>query len=844
MGSIAHASRLDATVASRATIGRVGSVIRFVAAGATLVVLVACGSDDGASPPTPPAASTPCTADQRVDPDDPTACRTLGWSACPAGFVADPEGFGCREVLPADASACAAGTMPVLGQTTCVAVTTTACAAKFEADPSGWGCRPVMPSAACTGATREALGSTTCVSVGDCGAPFPPAAATLFVDPAAPLDATHFHTIAAALAAAPDGATIAIASGTYTESLSPTKSATLVGRCAANVTITDTADLAGIHALSAIDFTLTGATLSGHLFAVAAEGGAHVTLRDAVLEANRGIGITALGVGTMLTLERSVVRATVASGAANGGGLDISAGARAVITDSTIADNAYIGVHARGSGTNVTLDGALVLRTGVEAAGDLGIGVFVRDGASGTLKSTVVRESHETGVSAFGKGTTLAIADSVVSGTLDSKSGYGRGVIVDTGTATIDRTTIDGNTDDGVIVEYGGQLTAHDVVVTRTKPAKNGENGQGLVVYKAGVATFSTSAFVGNAQSGIAAIEAGSAATLDHSVVAQTKLDNTGDRGFGVDLESGGAVTLTSSALVANGTAGIGALDPGSKATLTSTIIAATTANASGAGGRALAIESGAAATVSQCAFVANRDIAVAVREKNSTATISETVIRATAPRKDGTHGRGVEVDDGASVTLTKVSVLASQGVAVCALGDGSTLFATDAWIADTAAESAPGGAGRAATVQGGATLTLAGVVAQRSRQAGFVAAGGATMRVTGSRVEDVAADPGSGFGHGVIAFQDALVVLDDVTVRRAESAGVVFDDARGTLHACRITDNAVGIAAQDGAVLRQADAVPDDPDPLSVVVSSDTKFESNATRVSSDAVPLPSPIE
>lgn len=76
---------------------------------------------------------------------------------------------------------------------------------------------PATPAVACTGATRERLGDAACVPVGDCNAPFPPAGALLVDDDftAAQIDATHFRSVGAALAAAPAGGVVAVDAGRY-----------------------------------------------------------------------------------------------------------------------------------------------------------------------------------------------------------------------------------------------------------------------------------------------------------------------------------------------------------------------------------------------------------------------------------------------------------------------------------------------------------------------------------------------------------------------------------------------------------------------------------------------------
>ena len=160
----------------------------------------ACGGSHGsdAPPSEPPVVDagpsidpTSCAAPEFRGAVD-TTCRRGGWAACPEGSV--PRA-------------------------------------------SGWGCEAVVPATACTGATRDVLGSTTCAPVGDCAGAFPPADATLFVDPNGASDATHFATIGAALVAAGSGAVIAVAAGQYPESLLANKDVTIAGRCAAQVSI-------------------------------------------------------------------------------------------------------------------------------------------------------------------------------------------------------------------------------------------------------------------------------------------------------------------------------------------------------------------------------------------------------------------------------------------------------------------------------------------------------------------------------------------------------------------------------------------------------------------------------
>ncbi len=809
------------------------------------LVLSACSSDGGgATEPTPPTPAIACGPDERSD--DTGACVHLGWTKCPAGFALDAAGFGCTEVLPA--TTCAARSMPVLGQSACAPVAAAACAAGFEARPDGWGCRAVAASA-CTGATMEVLGRAACAPVGNCGGAFPPAGATYVVDAAftpGQIDATHVKTIGAALAAAPAGAVIAVNTGSYAEVLALPRSVRVVGRCAGQVTVTapPPANVEGVQPGAGTDSTIEGLTLTGHLAAAVVDGGAKLTLRNVVIDGNVGGGILAAGAGTRVTLDHSVVRASVDSTLAKGYGVEASAGAEVLITASAITANTGFGIQIVGKGSHGRIEKSVIARTASDAKQDFGVGLMVRTGATAEVLASSLSENRETSVVSYGPGTSVTLTDTTIDATKNSGVGYGRGVLVDGGTVTLERVTVAASTDIGVLAEVKGTATLTDSVVVGTVPGDDGKNGFGVSAISGGTITLKGSALVGNQQSGAAAIGANAKVVLESSLVAATGPDSDGERGFGVDLESGGIAEVRGSALVGNTSAGVAAIDAGSKLTMTNSVVLGTRADAKKKAGRGLAIETGAVANVSASAFVGNRDIGISIRGTGAKATIDQAVVRGTLPlASTGTHGRGIEVGSGAQATLTQVSALENHGVAVLAINKGS-IDLQNAWIADTAADGTPGGPGRAVTAQDGGIMTILGLVAQRSRQAGIlVAAGGASLTVRGSRVEEVAAGDNEELGHGLTALEGSSLVVDDVTVRRCAAVGLVFDAASGTVRASRVTDNAVGIFAQGGSELLQVAVVPEAPIDGQVSVSVDTVFTDNATRVGSGVVPVPSPL-
>jgi hypothetical protein len=823
--------------------------------------LSACSSDaPSAAPATPPACAAGTVADptgacvpaacaetQRVD--DTGACKELGWQACPAGFMADASGHGCRDVLPA--ADCAPGTMPVLGGSTCQPVGPATCAAGFEKDPSGWGCRAVLPAAPCTGATKETLGSATCAAVGDCSGAFPPAGATLFVNgafTAGQLDATHVKTLAAALNAAASGAVIAVEAGTYAETLAPTKAVRIVGRCAAQVTLAGpgaSATVAGIAASGGLAVTVESMTISGHAGAVTAASGATLTLRDAVIDGNRGDSVSVTGAGTHAVIERSVIRSTTAASPGRGLGVITNGGADLIVRDSAVVDNVDTGILVAGSGSHALVERSAVLATKSNASGDFGLGVMTRDGAKSEITASAFAKNHEVAIFSYGTGSHVVVTDVVVSDTLPSPSaGTGPGLMADTGLLDAERVTVVRSSDVGVQSEHAGTLTAHALVVRDTQPGARGDNGLGVAVIGGSSATLTASAVVDNATIGASAIGPKATLTLEASLVTGTNPDTSGGRGFGVELEMGAAAALHGTAVVANTESGVYAIDAKTSVTLAQSVIASTKAGKGKAHGRGLVLEMGAVATATQCALVGNHDIGASARNAGSSITMQQTVIRGTLPQdSDGTHGRGLEADDGAKLTVSQSSFLDNRGVGI--LGSSkSVVDVKDSWIANTTADASPGGPGRAITAQADAVMTLLGVVVQRSAQIAMVANANASLTVRSSRVEDTTAAADGTFGHGMVAFDGALLIVDDVTVTTSAGAALVFAASRGNVNHARIRGNAVGIHVQDGSTLQEVATVPDDVPDGTVNVSTDSTFDGNGSRVGSGALPLPAPLQ
>jgi hypothetical protein len=778
---------------------------------ALLVALVAAcspsGDDEGggssSAPPTPGCVEgTP-------------GC--LGWQTCPPETSPDPEGGGCREILPP--GACGPGSMAVLGSADCRPVGPEACAPGFRKAASGWGCEAIVAPKACEGATRESLGDPACVPVGDCAAPFPPAGTTHFVDAAyadGQLDATHFRKIGDAIAAAPAGAVIAVEAGTYPEGIEAVRSVSIVGRCAEKVRLVGTGlDVWGVLANRVAGVSLKGVTLEDHYEGVRAQGGGTVTLTDVVVESPRSVGLIAWQNGSKIVAERTVVRgvkphptrqtAPVVSANADEGGV-------VELTSSSIVRSWHAGLLATNPDqpkrtSSIVLRRSIVRDTNIVERTDAGAALVVSGHSRGEVTESAILAARRIGAVAFGAGASLDVSGSVVQTGLEDKSG---------------------ETGAGVFVMDGAAVKVVDTTVREAM------------------------------QLGVGSLGKGTTLTLSRVVVEGTLPGADGDFGIGAWADYGGALDVERSAFVSNAYYGVGLYGAGTTAKLTDVLVAGTRPSKADKLGRGVSVEDGASATLDRVTLARNASESLFVRGETAagaraTATARRLLVMDALALKSGALGVGISVERGAALDLDVGAILRARaaGVSISDLPGGAGSVA-EATIAHTIVRDTLGGGDAAADTKtdiisgagilSGGKLTLRASAVIGSRQFGVLVANPAAVPVISSCVIASTA-PGANtgdYGHGIVAMTVPAVIVRD-TIVRSNSVGLAFDRAAGVVSGVLVQSNAVGINVQgDGFALTTAKSAPEAPAPDQVVVTEDSRFVDNATRVGNGPLPLP----
>ncbi|MDC0685487.1 right-handed parallel beta-helix repeat-containing protein [Sorangium atrum] len=189
----------------------------------------------------------------------------------------------------------------------------------------------------------------------------------------------------------------------------------------------------------------------------------------------------------------------------------------------------------------------------------------------------------------------------------------------------------------------------------------------------------------------IGVIVSGSDATIESTVVRATQPSADGAFGWGIGIQDdrgrGARTGVTVRASLVEQNHEVGVYVFGSDATIESTVVRATQPNADGTHGRGIEVQADpdtgerASVTVRACVIEQNHEVSVYI--SGSDATIESTVVRATQPSADGTGGWGISVQDDpdtgerAGMTVRACVVEQNHDVGVIVFGADATIEST-----------------------------------------------------------------------------------------------------------------------------------------------------------------------
>jgi hypothetical protein len=647
---------------------------------------------------------------------------------CVAGEL-DVDGRCIAAGLPADAPCMPAEVPDDSGSCIPAGVAPARCAQGFTPDGEA-GCEAVLPASPCEPGQMAIPGETACRDIAPCGSgtwgDIPVDDATEYVDVSYTGGSSQgtalepWITIGDAVAAAAPGALIAVAAGTYQEDvLIFEKAARLWGRCpqlvevaslgeqsaAVGVVLADGAEVRGI----AIRGPGLGLGVSGAQDLVVdsvwihdagaraieistSAGPASVHFENVLLEDNVEIGIFLSG--SQATVAKSVIRDTMFDASGNTGrGISIQDSAEhgpatLAVSDSVIERNRDAGLFVAGS--NATVERTVIRGTEPDSDGG-GRGILAQPGATPSTLDVVgslIDQNTEAGV--YVSGTNAQLDATVVRGTRATEAGeYGRGIEASPSDGAPTELVVRGslvrdNAEIGVLVGGASQATVEGTVIRDTRPAADGNRGIGIKLQSdaGGRPTLSlrSSLLLHNREYGIDVDSA--TATIESSIVGETFRTEAGELGLGILVRTGSDAVVRGS--VVENVHDLGVLVEGSSATVESSVVRDVRANDTDVLGRGIQVQydglvAGSLALRSS-RIERTREAALVVVD--SDATVEACVISEThAHAQDGLHGDGIVVhsngrDATASVVDTRIEH--SARAAISSFGSAVNVASSD----------------------------------------------------------------------------------------------------------------------------------------------------------------------
>ncbi|MEM1415008.1 MAG: hypothetical protein AAGH15_08920 [Myxococcota bacterium] len=532
--------------------------------------------------------------------------------------------------------------------------------------------------------------------------------------------------------------------------------------------------------------------------------GARLTLARGFVEGNRSVGVFAGGARAEVQLNDVVVRDTKAqeSDGAGGWGLGVVAGARLALARGLLEGNRDVGVFALDATTEVQLDDVVVRNTlPQESDGAGGRGLNVQTGARLTLVRGLVVGNQEVGVSAGGAEAEVRLEDVVVRDTLprESDGTLGRGLNVEFGASlTFARGLVVGNRELGVsALGAGTEVQLDDVAVRDTRPRESdGTLGRGLNVEFGVSLTLARGLVEGNREFGVFAAGAETDVQLDDVVVRDTQAqESDGARGLGLTAVAGARLTLARGLVTGNREAGVFATGAETEVQLDDVVVRNTLpVESDGTDGRGLHVQLGASLKLVRGIVEGNRSGGVLAGGAGAEAQLDDVVVRDTLPREsDGTDGHGLTAVAGARLTLERGLVEGSREYGVFALDATTEVQLDDVVVRDTRARESDGTGGRGLSVQTGARLTLARGFVEGNRELGVFAASAETeVQLVDVVVRDTLPRESDGArGRGLNVQTGARLSLLRGVVAESHEAGIfAMGAAELVLADVRVTDS------------------------------------------------------
>ncbi len=344
----------------------------------------------------------------------------------------------------------------------------------------------------------------------------------------------------------------------------------------------------------------------------------------------------------------------------------------------------------------------------------------------------------------------------------------------------------------GFTAEQGGSIEAENVGVHDMMPvASLNALGRAVNVEYGATATVHRLYAEGNAEHAVL-VQHDADLTVEDATIVDTRLPSpTGLAGSGLTAAEGARLIARRVVIEEATMVGLLTQNEGTEAMLQDVVVRRTRPGVIFGGARGLEVNEGPTVSCSRCLFEDLLEFGVS-SQGASVLTLTDAVIRNVDARmEDMRAGRGVSVQSGGHVTVASVAVLDAREVGVFAEADGSVVDGGDLVIHRIAPDLATGSFGRGLSAQSGAGMELNRVEVVETHEGGVVAVEpGSYLHLSDLMVRDVRPRPSDQrFGRGVIAQVEAEISLERGRVEQTREFGV------GSIHDAVVTLTDVSVS-------------------------------------------------
>jgi hypothetical protein len=469
-----------------------------------------------------------------------------------------------------------------------------------------------------------------------------------------------------------------------------------------------------------------------------------------------------------------------------------------------LLDNTAWGMFVYGVEAEVDLDDVVIVGTLPDEDGNLGRGIEVGQGAEVTLASCEIRQNHDLGVYAWGDGTAVTLTDCSVADTQAREDGnFGFGVIVqDTAAVVLERCELVNNRAVGAVAfGAGATLALIETTVADTQAMDNGASGYGVEVNGGGELTLTSCDVRRNHQTGVLATGEGTLATLLDTSITDTEAGADGTSGVGVFVEDGASMVLDGCELDHNRDIGAVAYDAGTTLTLVDTTISNTQPRADGTSGRGIEVTSAAELSAESCVVADNHDVGVVAAGVGTRVQLADTRVVDTQPNADGYSGAGLAAVEGASLTTESCGFERNHTTGILVTGPGTQVVLGDTRVSETAPDI-DGLNGYGVDVSDGATFSARSSVLEGNHVVGLGATGSDTVvQLWDTQIADTQTNANGMGGTGVQVALGAELTAESCVFERNHSTGILVTDpgTRVALQDTRVSETEPNIHGREG---------------------------------------------